>query len=102
MRLLLLGCALLPLWARAVDVPGWERDPIPGAEPGTEAALLQVYEDVLSPALLQALADEAPHLASFAKTFGNLKNSKYTWTCIRCNINDISSNDLVFTLKVPV
>ena len=53
-------------------------DPIPGAEPGTEAALLQVYEDVLSPALLQALADEAPHLASFAKTLGNLKNSKYT------------------------
>ena len=70
--------AILPAPTPAVDVPGWERDPIPGAPKGTESALLQVYEDVLSPDLLQALRDEAPHLAEFAKTFGNLKNSKYT------------------------
>jgi hypothetical protein len=62
----------------SVDVPGWDRDPIPGAEKGTEAALMQVYEDVLSPELIKALREEAPHLNSFAKTFGNLKNSKYT------------------------
>ena len=62
----------------AVDVPGWERDPIPGARKGTEAALFQVFEDVLSPELLQALRDESQVLNNFAKTFGNLKNSKYT------------------------
>ena len=62
----------------AVDVPGWDRDPIPGAKKGTEAALLQVYEDVLSPELLKALRKEAKVLNTFAKTFGNLKNSKYT------------------------
>ena len=62
----------------SVDVPGWDRDPIPGAKKGTEAALMQVYEDVLSPELLQALREEAVHLNRFAKTFGNLKNSKYT------------------------
>ncbi len=76
--LLLLLLAGAPPRASAVDVPGWERDPIPGAARGTEAALLQVYEDVLSPALLGALRDEALHLNEFAKTFGNLRNSKYT------------------------
>ena len=74
---LLLLLLLLPA-SRSVDVPGWARDPIPGASAGSESALLQVYEEVLSVPLLKALEAEAPFLAQFAKTFGNLKNSKYT------------------------
>ena len=57
--LLLLLLLLLPP-ARSVDVPGWARDPIPGASAGSESALVQVYEDVLSLPLLRALEAEAP------------------------------------------
>ncbi len=59
----------------SVDVPGWERDPIPGTEKGTPDALMGIYEDVLSDDMLQALREEAPVMAEFAKTFGNLNHN---------------------------
>lgn len=61
----------------AVEVPGWKRDPIPGQAPGTADSLMAVYEDVLSDSMLAALRDEAPIMAEFAKTFGNLNHNKY-------------------------
>ena len=71
-----------------VDVPGWHREHIPGAERGTDGALFQVFDDVLSPALVDALREEAPHLDSFAHTFGNLAFNKYVtfWRPVGNNV----------------